>query len=75
MNRIDVVRVAGVFFALVISIVGCGKGGDTTEEEVSVISIRGSDTIVNLAQTLSEEYMKDNENAQISVTVEVLARG
>ncbi|MBN1115100.1 MAG: substrate-binding domain-containing protein, partial [Oligoflexia bacterium] len=33
-----------------------------------MIQIKGSDTIVNLVQRLSEEYMKSNKNVAIAVT-------
>ncbi|WP_018247520.1 PstS family phosphate ABC transporter substrate-binding protein [Orenia marismortui] len=43
-------------------------GGDDKKDEKAYIQIKGSDTIVNLAQTLAENYMGDNPNVSISVT-------
>ncbi|GAB6137521.1 PstS family phosphate ABC transporter substrate-binding protein [Halanaerobaculum tunisiense] len=46
--------------------------GDDQEEEAqqekAYVQVKGSDTIVNLAQTLAEQYMEDNPNHSLSVT-------
>jgi len=44
---------------------GCKK---TTEESKTVISVRGSDTMVNMVQKWAEEYMKQNANVSIQVS-------
>lgn len=46
-------------------LVGCKKKIDS---ENSVISIKGSDTMVNLAQKWAEDYMKVNPSSSIQVT-------
>lgn len=46
--------------------VGCGGGNQQSQEEY--IQIKGSDTMVNMVQVLSEEYMAEKEGASVSVT-------
>ena len=53
-----------VLFSAVI-ITGCKK---KMEADKAVISVKGSDTMVNLAQRWAEEYMKNNQNISIQVT-------
>lgn len=43
-------------------------GGKDKKEENAYIQIKGSDTIVNLAQILAEKYMEKNPNVSIAVT-------
>ena len=45
---------------------GCKK--KENDEEKTVISVRGSDTMVNLAQKWAEVYMQSNPNVSIQVT-------
>ena len=56
-----------LFVALFASIIliGCKKKADA---EKTVISVKGSDTMVNLAQKWAEDYMKNNQNISIQVT-------
>ncbi len=56
-----------ISFLLVGSIlfIGCKK---REREEQTVISIKGSDTMVNLAQKWAEVYMQKNPNVSIQVT-------
>jgi phosphate transport system substrate-binding protein len=53
-----------VLFSAVI-ITGCKK---KMEADKTVISVKGSDTMVNLAQRWAEEYMKSNQNISVQVT-------
>src|SRR4030043_2458855 len=46
-------------------LIGCKK---KTEEEKLVITVKGSDTMVNLSQKWAEEYMKKYPNVSIQVT-------
>jgi len=52
-----------LFAAIFVS--GCKK---KEEVEKSVVSVKGSDTMVNLSQKWAETYMKKNLNASIQVT-------
>lgn len=56
-----------IIIILIISfaILGCKK---KSESEKSVLSVKGSDTMVNLAQKWAEVYMKENPNVSIQVT-------
>lgn len=57
-----------IIFSLVITslfIIGCKK--KQADEEKTVISIKGSDTMVNLAQKWAEIYMQKNPNLSIQV--------
>lgn len=47
-------------------VIGCKKKEDTVEK--TIITIKGSDTMVNLSQKWAEEYMKLNPNVSIQVT-------
>jgi phosphate transport system substrate-binding protein len=61
-------RFAFAFLALVLVaalIQGCARPGSTTS---GAITIKGSDTMVNLAQAWAEAYMKGHPDANISVT-------
>lgn len=57
-----------IFAALIgsLTILGCGTGED--RDGRTRIQINGSDTEVNLVQSLAEEYMKKNPTVRISVT-------
>lgn len=58
-----------VFTTFIISIfliTGCKKKDDGLER--SVITVKGSDTMVNLAQKWAEVYMKENPGVSIQVT-------
>jgi len=57
----------GVFLLILASIllVGCKK---TEKVEKSIVSVKGSDTMVNLSQKWAESYMKKNATASIQVT-------
>jgi phosphate transport system substrate-binding protein len=54
-----------VIFAASIFFWGCKK---KDEAEKSVVSVKGSDTMVNLSQKWAEVYMQNNPNASIQVT-------
>jgi phosphate transport system substrate-binding protein len=43
-------------------------GDDDNGEEQTYVQVKGSDTIVNLAQTLAEDYMAENPDYSIAVT-------
>lgn len=68
MNRVIITKIfffSLILFASVGTFVGCKKKDD---EKKVVISIKGSDTMVNLAQKWAEIYMKTNPNVSIQVT-------
>jgi len=50
---------------LLAMLVGCKKQEST---EKTVVSVKGSDTMVNLSQKWAEAYMKKNPNSTIQVT-------
>ncbi|GAB6137520.1 PstS family phosphate ABC transporter substrate-binding protein [Halanaerobaculum tunisiense] len=56
-----------ILVLVVTLLAGCG-GNNNSGNQSSYIQIKGSDTIVNLAQSWSEEYMADQEETSISVT-------
>ena len=47
--------------ALIVS--GCSR-----QQEAGTVQVKGSDTMVNLAQAWTEEYVKDHPDANITVT-------
>ncbi len=57
-----------IIFSMITSlfIIGCKK--KQADEEKTVISIKGSDTMVNLSQKWTEIYMQKNPNVSIQVT-------
>ncbi|RPI65316.1 MAG: phosphate-binding protein, partial [Ignavibacteriales bacterium] len=59
LNLLFSVMVFGIFFG------GCKK---KDEAEKSVITVKGSDTMVNLSQKWAEEYMKLNPDVSIQIT-------
>ncbi|MBN1467411.1 MAG: PstS family phosphate ABC transporter substrate-binding protein [Fusobacteriaceae bacterium] len=61
MNKIKIFGVALLTLSLFVA---CGKKDSTNK----LIQVKGSDTILNLTQKVSEEYMKENPKAKISVT-------
>ncbi|MGM0471888.1 MAG: PstS family phosphate ABC transporter substrate-binding protein [Bacillota bacterium] len=61
-----VISVVSVVVLMGILITGCGGGGDQ-EAEQKYLQIKGSDTMVNMVQVLSEKYM-DQTEASLSVT-------
>jgi phosphate transport system substrate-binding protein len=56
--------VAAILIPLLV--IGCKKKEDRVEK--TIITIKGSDTMVNLSQKWAEEYMKLNPNVSIQVT-------
>lgn len=50
-----------LLFVAALVFAGCSRGG-------KVIQIKGSDTMVNLGQSLAEEFMKENASASLAVT-------
>jgi phosphate transport system substrate-binding protein len=63
-NRIGYLFI--VFLVIPILFIGCKK--KTDEVEKTVITIKGSDTMVNLSQKWAEEYMKLHPEVSIQVT-------
>ncbi|MHB9112321.1 MAG: phosphate ABC transporter substrate-binding protein [Thermoleophilia bacterium] len=63
---------AGLMIALVFATIGCGDQNSTTGgaggSKGGAIQVKGSDTMVNLAQMWAEDYMKDNPQVNIAVT-------
>ena len=60
MNKIKIISA----LLLVMTIfAGCGR-----KSENRVIQIKGSDTILNLTQKVTEEFLKENPKSKISVT-------
>jgi phosphate transport system substrate-binding protein len=60
--------------SLAVMISSCGGGGEKNadqsqgENKESVITVKGSDTMVQLAQRWAEEYMKGKKTTQVQVT-------
>lgn len=54
-----------IVLSFAVTFTACKK---KQEGEKAVISVKGSDTMVNLAQKWAEEYMKANPNVSIQVT-------
>lgn len=60
--------------SLTALIAACGGGGDKTGDadtavtKESVITVKGSDTMVQLAQRWAEQYMKSKSSTQVQVT-------
>lgn len=62
---------SGLMIALVFAAIGCGNQNSTGGAGGSrggAIQVKGSDTMVNLAQMWAEEYMKSNPQVNIAVT-------
>lgn len=62
------IKIQNLFFILIASgflISGCKK---KEEAEQSVITVKGSDTMVNLSQKWAEDYMKKNPGISIQIT-------
>lgn len=62
---------AGLLIALAFAAIGCGNQDSTGGAGGSrggAIQVKGSDTMVNLAQKWAEDYMKDNPQVNIAVT-------
>lgn len=55
-----------ILFISIIFLSGCKKKDDALER--SVITVKGSDTMVNLSQKWAEIYMKNNPGVSIQVT-------
>ena len=47
-------------------------GDDDKQEEQTYVQIKGSDTIVNLAQTLAEDYMAVRATLELLFTSEIM---
>jgi phosphate transport system substrate-binding protein len=47
---------------------GCSKKDKTDANKKTAITVKGSDTMVQLMSTLAENYMKQNAGSQVSVT-------
>ena len=65
LNKHSIFLLISVLLFSSILFVGCKK---KDAEEKTVISIKGSDTMVNLAQKWAEVYMQKNPNVSIQVT-------
>jgi len=66
LNRQSIYFLAMLFVIAPIMFFGCKKKeGDVSK---TVISVKGSDTMVNLAQKWAEVYMQNNPNVSIQVT-------
>ncbi|MCX7727279.1 MAG: phosphate ABC transporter substrate-binding protein [Chitinispirillaceae bacterium] len=46
----------------------CGKKGEGTKKEKSVIQVKGSDTMVNIAQAWAEEFAKIEPEVEVEVS-------
>ena len=55
-------------FLIIIPMLFLGCKKKEGDEEKTTISIKGSDTMVNLSQKWAEIYMQKNPNASIQVT-------
>ncbi|MFA5801036.1 MAG: PstS family phosphate ABC transporter substrate-binding protein [Thermoleophilia bacterium] len=60
---------AGLMAAFMFAVAGCGNQNSSAGGGKSgSIQVKGSDTMVNLAQMWAEDYMKDNPQVNIAVT-------
>ena len=60
---------AGLLVALVFAAIGCGNSSNgSAGGNNGSIQVKGSDTMVNLAQMWAEDYMKINPQVNIAVT-------
>jgi phosphate transport system substrate-binding protein len=50
-----------------IVLIGCGRGTEPSGEQ-GFIQVKGSDTMVNAAQKVAEEFMKEHSGIQVAVT-------
>lgn len=67
MRRENRLRYSFILLALIpMLFIGCKR--DTDKVEQTVITVKGSDTMVNLSQKWAEEYMKLNPDVSIQVT-------
>jgi len=54
--------------AVVIAMSGCSRSNDDSASEKTFITVKGSDTMVHLASTWAEVFMKENPGIEVSVT-------
>ena len=66
LNRKPIIMVVSFIAIAMLMFVGCKK--QEGEVKKTVISVKGSDTMVNLAQKWAEIYMQKNPNVSIQVT-------
>ena len=55
-------------FAIAVVMSGCSKTNDNPAAEKTFITLKGSDTMVHLASTWAEVFMKENPGLEVSVT-------
>lgn len=68
-RKLGAVLAVAVTAALLLTAAGCGDSGSTSGGGVSgSIQVKGSDTMVNLAQKWAEDYMITNPQVNIAVT-------
>ena len=60
MNKIKIISALLIVMTI---FAGCGR-----KSENRVIQVKGSDTILNLTQKVTEEFLKENPKSKISVT-------
>jgi phosphate transport system substrate-binding protein len=64
-----VLLATGLALLFAFAMFGCSKKGDVpVEEQQRYLTIKGSDTMVHLASTWAEQFMKTNPETEISVT-------
>ena len=56
-----------LLMALVLIVAGCSEDIDPNEP-TGFIQVKGSDTIVNASQEISEEFMKDYPHVFVAIT-------
>ncbi len=61
-------KISGLFSALLIFVLFAGCGSGEERDARKRIQINGSDTEVNLVQSLAETFMEKNPNVRIAVT-------
>ena len=66
MNRTKAVVLGKLVLALTAAVTGCGRGD--SDAESTKLTIKGSDTMVNLVNRWTEAYMDAHEEADLSVT-------
>jgi phosphate transport system substrate-binding protein len=61
-------RCATLFLFTVVAVVFAGCGGGSISEQHRAVTVKGSDTMVILAQSWAENYMKEHPGRTIQVT-------
>jgi phosphate transport system substrate-binding protein len=64
----QIISTMTLIFMLFVQLTGCSRREGSTGSEQSFITIKGSDTMVHLASSWAETFMKQNPKIEVSVT-------